>query len=88
MTITGERVVASAISVKKTVAVEVSSAGFVSGVRLLSDVVRKWDTWDFSERVVAVAAVAHDRFVANLPNREGREPTLETVAADERRLKF
>ena len=68
--------------------VEVSEDGFVSGVRLLSDVVRQWDSWTFGERAVAVGAVAHDRYLANLPNPDGRYPSHESVAAAERRLTF
>ncbi|HUO40727.1 MAG TPA: hypothetical protein VMU34_24055, partial [Mycobacterium sp.] len=60
------KVVATSVSAKRTVAVEVSDSGFVCGVRLLSGAVRQWDTWDFGERVVAVAGVAHDRYIANL----------------------
>jgi hypothetical protein len=82
------KVVASAVSVKRSLAVQVSEDGFVSGVRLLSAVVRRWDTWDFGERTVAVAAVAHDRYLSNLPNREGRFPSRDEVAAAERRLNF
>lgn len=37
------RVVASAVSAKRTVAVEVGDNGCVVGVRLLSDAVRRWD---------------------------------------------
>jgi len=82
------RTAATAVSVKRSVMAEVSDTGFVSGIRLLSDAPRRWDTWDFGERVVAVAGVAHDRYVANLPNREGREPTPRSVAAAERKLNF
>ena len=82
------KVVAAAMSAKRSVAVEVSDGGFVCGVRFPSPAVRRWDGWDFSERVVAVAAVAHDRYLANLPDREGIYPALRDVAAAERKLNF
>jgi hypothetical protein len=83
-----EVVAATAMSAKRSVAVEVSEDGFVVGVRLLSPAVRRWDSWDLGERVVAVAAVAHDRYLANLPDREGIYPKLRGVGADERKLIF
>lgn len=89
MTITHDaEIVATAVSAKRAVMVEVSGDGFVCGVRLLADTVRRWDTRDFEDRLVAVAAVAHDRYLAGLPNRDGRFPTLDEVAAAERKLQF
>jgi hypothetical protein len=82
------RVVAAAMSAKRSVAVEVSDGGFVCGVRFLSPAVRRWDTWDFGERVVAVAEVAHDRYLVGLPNQDGRFPSHAEVAAAERKLNF
>jgi hypothetical protein len=81
-------VVATAVSAKRSVIAEVSGDGFVCGVRLLVDEVRRWDTREFEDRIVAVAAVAHDRYLAGLPNRDGRFPTLDEVAAAERKLQF
>ena len=81
-------VVASAVSAKRTVLVEVGPDGYVSGVRLLSDCVRRWDTYEFGERVVAVSAVAHDRYLAGLPHADGRFASLSDVDAAERKLVF
>lgn len=89
MTIAHEvEIVATAVSAKRAVAVEVSGDGFVCGVRLLAETVRRWDTRDFEDRLVAVAGVAHDRYLAGLPNRDGRFPTLDEVASAERKLQF
>ena len=88
LTTEASKVAATAISAKRSVAVEVSEYGFVCAVRLLSAVVRRWDGWDFGERVVAVAGVAHDRYLANLPNSDGRFPSRDEVAAAERKLNF
>jgi hypothetical protein len=80
--------VATAVSARRAVMAEVSGDGFVTGIRLLTDTVKGWDTRDFEDRLVAVAAVAHDRYLAGLPNRDGRFPTLDEVAAAERKLQF
>lgn len=82
------RVVATAVSVKRTLMAEVDQNGFVCGVRLLSDAVRQWDTWTLGENAVAVAAVARDRYLANQPHNGASYPTQQSVAADERKLKF
>ena len=59
-------VAATAVSGRRTVMVEVSADGYVVGVRLLSDVVRRWDSQMLEDRVKLVAAVAHDRYLAGL----------------------
>lgn len=82
------KIAATAVSVRRSVLVEVSDQGFVVGVRLLSDVVRQWDSWTLGERTVAVAVVAHNRYLANQPNTETSYPTLDAVAAAERKLNF
>ncbi len=82
------RVVASAVSAKRTVAVEVGDNGCVVGVRLLSDAVRRWDSYTLGERVVAVADVAHDRYLSNQPNVDGHYPDPKDVAAAELKLNF
>jgi hypothetical protein len=83
------RVVASAVSVKRTVAAEVGENGFVVGVRFLKDVVRKWDSYTLGQRAVAVADVAHDRYLANQPSPDGTQyPTRDAVGAAERKLNF
>lgn len=81
-----EQVVATAISVKRTVFVQVNALGFVCGVVLKPDA-RKWDSVTLNNRVRKVAAVAHDRYLANLAI-DGTYPTLDAVAADERALNF
>ncbi|ULE31044.1 hypothetical protein [Mycobacterium sp. IDR2000157661] len=81
-----ERVVATAISVKRTVFVQVNALGFVCGV-VLKPEARKWDSVTLNNRVRKVAAVAHDRYLANL-GIDGTYPTLDAVAADERALTF
>lgn len=82
------RVVASAVSAKRTVAVEVGDNGCVVGVRLLSDAVRRWDSYTLGDRVVAVADVAHDRYLSNQPNVDGHYPDSKDVAAAELKLNF
>ena len=81
-------VVASAVSSKRSVMAEVSADGFVCAVRLLTDAAKRWDSWDLGDRLVAVAAVAHDRYLSKLPNRDGRFPTAAEVADAERKLNF
>lgn len=84
------RVAASAISARRTVAAEVSESGFVTAVRFLKDDVRRWDAYTLGRRVVDVADVAHDRYLANQPNPDGgqRFPSQEAVADAERGLDF
>lgn len=82
------RVVASAVSVKRTIAAEVGDNGCVVGVRFLSDVYRRWDSYTLGERVLAVADVAHDRYLSNQPNRDGHYPDRAEVSAAERKLNF
>lgn len=82
------RVVASAVSAKRTVAVEVGDNGCVVGVRLLSNAVRRWDSYTLGDRVVAVADVAHDRYLSNQPNVDGHYPDAKDVAAAELKLNF
>lgn len=82
------RVVASAVSAKRSLAVEVGDTGCVVGVRLLSDAVRRWDSYTFGDRVVAVANVAHDRYLSNQRSIDGHYPAPEEVAAAERKLNF
>ena len=83
------RVVASAVSVKRTVGAEVSEEGFVVAVRLFKDVVRQWDAYTLGQRAVSVADVAHDRYLSNLPQTYGGQyPSQDAVAASERTLNF
>ena len=81
-----EQVVATAISVKRTVFVQVNALGFVCGV-VLKPEARNWDSVTLNNRVRKAAAVAHDRYLANL-GIDGTYPTLDAVAADERALNF
>lgn len=81
-------VVASAVSAKRSVAVEVGDNGCVVGVRLLSDAVRRWDAYTLGDRVVAVADVAHDRYLSNQHNVDGHYPDPKDVAAAELKLNF
>ncbi len=80
-------VVASAVSARRTVMVHVNGYGFVCGVRLLSPVVRTWDSATLNDRVKAVAAVAHDRFHANT-RPDPVDGELVAIAARERALNF
>lgn len=83
------RVVASAVSAKRTVGAEVSEDGFVVAVRFFKDVVRQWDAYTLGRRAVSVADVAHDRYLSNLPQSYGGQyPSREAVAATERQLNF
>jgi hypothetical protein len=79
---------ATAVSRRRTVMVEVSTDGYVVGVRLLRDEVRRWDAQTLEERVKLVAAVAHDRYLAGLEATDGSYPTAESVAAAEQELDF
>ena len=91
MTITTHdaEVVATAVSVNRSIIAEVDADGCVCGVRLLTDAVKRWDTRDLENRIVAVAEVAHNRYLAGLRNRDGRRlPTLSEAASDERKLRF
>lgn len=83
------RVVAEAVSVKRTVGAEVDECGFVVAVRFFKDSVRTWDSYTLGQRAVAVADVAHDRYLANQPNPDGGQyPSRDVVAAAERKLNF
>ena len=80
-------VVASAVSARRTLMVQVNGFGFVCGLRLLSPVVRTWDSATLNDRVKAVAAVAHDRFYANTrPDPDAGE--LVAIAARDRARSF
>jgi hypothetical protein len=79
---------ATAVSRRRTVMVEVSSDGYVVGVRLLSEAVRRWDSQTLEDRVKLVASVAHDRYLAGLGAADGSYPTTESVAAAELELDF
>lgn len=81
------RVAATAVSVRRTVTVSVNALGFVRYVRL-SNEARQWDSVTLNKRCRAVAAVAHDRWLANYGAADGALPTLEAVAAAERALTF
>lgn len=81
-------IVAMAMSRNRTVAAQVDSEGFVVGVRLFKDEVRSWSSRMLGDRVVAVAAVAHDRYLANNPDPDRLRPSLTAVAASERNLDF
>jgi hypothetical protein len=79
---------ATAVSRRRTVMVEVSSDGYVIGVRLLSEALRQWDSQTLEDRVKSVASVAHDRYLAGLGATDGSYPTRESVAAAELELDF
>jgi hypothetical protein len=81
-------VAATAVSRQRTVMVEVSSDGYVIGVRLLSEAVRQWDSQTLEDRVKSVATVAHDRYLAGLGATDGSYPTTESVATAELELDF
>ncbi|MBU8841256.1 hypothetical protein [Mycolicibacterium sp.] len=81
-----EKIAATAISVRRTAFVQVNALGWVCGVQLGAEV-RNWDAVTINNRVRRVAAVAHDRYLANL-GIGGMYPTLDAVAADERALTF
>ena len=80
-------VVATAVSARRTVMVEVNRTGFVCGVRLLSPIVRTWDSATLNDRMKAVAAVAHDRYHANARTDPDADELL-AIAARERTLNF
>lgn len=83
------KVVASAVSAKRTVGAEVDENGFVVAVRFMKDVVRQWDVYTLGRRAVSVADVAHDKYLSNLPQSYGGQyPSPEDVAAAERTLSF
>ncbi|WP_249044909.1 hypothetical protein [Mycobacterium riyadhense] len=83
------RVVASAMSVKRSMGAEVSEHGYVVAVRFLKDAVRHWDAYTLGRRCVSVADVAHDRYLSNLPQSyRGQYPSPDDVAAAERALNF
>jgi hypothetical protein len=81
-------VAATAVSRQRTVMAEVSSDGYVIGVRLLSEQARQWDSQTLEDRVKSVASVAHDRYLAGLDATDGSYPTTESVAAAELELDF
>lgn len=80
-------VVATAVSARRTLMVEVNGAGFACAVRLLSPVVRTWDSETLNDRAKAVAAVAHDRYYANVRT-DPDDGELLAIAARERKLNF
>jgi hypothetical protein len=81
-------IASSAVSRQRTVMVEVSTDGYVVGVRLLDEAVRHWDSQTLEERVKSVASVAHDRYLAGLGATDGSYPTAQSVAAAELELDF
>lgn len=81
-------VAATAVSRQRTVMAEVSTDGYVIGVRLLSEQARQWDSQTLEDRVKSVASVAHDRYLAGLGATDGSYPTTESVAAAELELDF
>jgi len=86
--ITQVAVAATAVSRQRTLLAEVSSDGFVIGVRLLNEEVRQWDSQTFEDRVKSVASVAHDRYLAGLDTTDGGYPTTASVTAAELELDF
>lgn len=81
-------VAATAVSRLRSVMVEVSTDGYVIGVRLLSEAARQWDSQTLEDRVKLVASVAHDRYLSGLDASDGSYPTTESVAAAELGLDF
>jgi hypothetical protein len=81
-------VAATAVSRKRTVLAEVNNNGYVCGVRLLAAAPRGWDADTPESRIKAVAAVAHDRYLAGLPATHAVYPTLDDVADAESGLDF
>ena len=79
---------ATAVSRQRSVMVQVSTDGYVIGVRLLSEAVRQWDSQTLEDRVKSVASVADDRYLAGLDETGGSYPTTESVAAAELELDF
>ncbi len=77
-----------AVSKNRTVGAQVDDAGFVVGVQFFKDAVRSWPAALLGERVVAVAAVAHDRYLANSPDPDLPRPSPYEVAQAEQRLNF
>jgi hypothetical protein len=82
------QIAARAVSRNRTLSAAVDDAGFVVGVQLLKDVVRRWPAATLGDRVVAVAAVAHDRYLANNPDPDLPRPSAFAVAEAEQRLDF
>jgi hypothetical protein len=85
------QVVASAVSARHTMMAFVNRFGFVSSVRLLSPVVRSWDSRTFNDNTRAVARVAHDRYQASTHYPKGSTDgrvALDTAAEAERHLNF
>ena len=81
------QVAATAMSSRRSVVVRVNAMGFVRYVAL-SNEARQWDSVTLNKRCRAVAAVAHDRWLANHGVSDGTLPPLEAVAAAERALNF
>ena len=81
------QVAATAMSSRRSEVVRVNAMGFVRYVAL-SNEARQWDSVTLNKRCRAVAAVAHDRWLANHGVSDGTLPTLEAVAAAERALNF
>ena len=81
-------VAATAVSRQRSVMAAVNIDGYVASVRLLDDSPRGWDAATLDKRIKAVAAVAHDRYLASRGATDGRYPTLDDVAAAELELDF
>ncbi len=82
------RIAAMAVSRDRTLGAQVDDAGFVVGVRFFKEAVRRWPSATLGDRVVAVAAVAHDRYLANSPDPDLPRPSTFAVDAAEQRLDF
>jgi hypothetical protein len=74
-------VIATAVSQKRAVTVEVSSDSYVIGVRPLNDAIRRWDSQTLEFRIKSVPSVSHDQYLAGRDATNGRYPTTESVAA-------
>lgn len=82
------QIAARAVSRNRTLSAAVDTEGFVVGVQFLKDAVRRWPSATLGDRVVAVAAVAHDRYLANNPDPDLARPSAFDVAEAEQRLDF
>jgi hypothetical protein len=76
---------ATAVSRQRALIVEVSTDGYVTGMRLLNVVARQGDSQTLEDRV---KSVAHDRYLAGPGATDGSYPTRESVAAAELELAF
>lgn len=81
-------VAATAVSRRRSVMAAVNTNGYVVSVRLLDDSPRGWDAATLDQRIRAVAAVAHDRYLAGQGATDGRNPKLDDVTAAELELDF